>query len=287
MAIGTSKISDLGSLYNLIYNDSLVTLYEENVMVANGMVMTMQATGYAARKIGSWATATVQTKPEGDDYAAPVVFSKSLTATLTPAVAFAQFLLTDEMVQTDSVDDVVSRARTDLGAAMADYVDDQLISDFASFSGSIGSAGGTLTYGHVGAAIAQLRNAKIRGNTSVVLHPYQWHQIWKELGRPAATYDFLGEAATEALRRYFVSNLLGATWVTSANVSVDSSDDAVGGVFTQEALGYDERESFNIEPERDASKRAIEYNASLGFAHGVVRSTAGVKLTGDASTPTS
>lgn len=282
-----SKVGDLNSLYNLIYDDSLATLYEENIMVSNGLVTYRESEGYAARKVAEWNRSTVAKKPEGEDFANPATRSKTLAATFTPEVSFSQFLLTDEMVQTESQDDIVADARRDLGAGLAEDIDKNLLADFANFSAGLGGAGTTLTYGHVGAALAILQANKIRGMANVALHPFQWHYIWKELGRPAAEYAFLGDTATEALRNYFKSNLLGALWFTSANIAINGSADAIGGVFTQEALMYDQREGLNIEPERDASRKADELNASIGYAHGVLRNAAGVKLTGDATQPTS
>lgn len=282
-----SKVSDLNSLYNLIYNAALMTLREENIMVSNGLVTYYEGEGYADRKVPAYSSATVAVKPEGVDYTGSTVFSKSNLATLTPAVHMAQFLLTDEMVKTESVDNIVDKATTELAASIAEDVDENLVDTFTSFTTGVGSANSSLTLGIVGAAIARLRQAKVRGMTTVCLHPYGWHDIWTALGQPPATYSFLGETATEALRRYFVSNLQGATWITNANIDVDSSDDAIGLVFGKEALAFDLREAYALETERDASRKAVEYNASMGYAYGMLRDAAGIKVTHDATAPTS
>ncbi len=283
--MGLSKVSDLNSLYNLIYDDTLATLYEENIMVSNGLVTYRETEGYAARKVAQWNRVTVQTKPEGEDFANPTTRSKSLAATITPAVAFGQYLLTDEMIQTESEDDVVNDSRADLGAALAEDIDVNLLADLASFTESVGTAGSVVTFGHVGAALSILEANKIRGRAAVALHPYQWNAIWNTLAKPAANYAFLGEAANEALRNYYKSDLLNALWFTSSSIAIDSSNDATGGIFTRDALIYDQREGLTIEPERDASKKATELNASVGYGHGVRRNAAGVKLIGDAAKP--
>jgi hypothetical protein len=283
MAISTT--AELNALYNNIYEDALVTLREENMMVSNNLVTQYSATGYAVRTISKFSKAAVTTKPEGVDAANAIKFNKTSAATFTPAVSMAQFLLTDEMRQTDTQENIETAASDELGAAIAEDVDVKIMSDFPSFTASKGTAGSALSYGHIGAAMAVLRNAKIRGSRSVVLHPYQWQDIWVELAKPATNYAFLGDTASEALRRYFVSNLEGATWMVSANVYT-SGTDATGGVFAQEALGYDEREAYYIEPERDASLKAIELNAALGYAHGIIRNEAGVKILSDITEPT-
>jgi hypothetical protein len=113
----------------------------------------------------------------------------------------------------------------------------------------------------------------------------QWQDLWVELGRPAATYSFLGDVANEAMRNYAVGNWVGMSWFTSANISVDTSDDAVGAVFHREALALDTRRAPRLEAERDASLRATELNMTAGYAHGVRRSTYGRYITSDATTP--
>lgn len=285
MAPGVSTTTELNSLYNLIYEDSLVSLREDNIMVANGLVTIFNGEGYAARKIGEFNKATVQTKPEGQDYAGATKFEKTLAATLTPAVKMSQFLLTDEMISTESTDNIVDRARGELASAIAEEVDVSLMSNFSGFSAGKGTAGSALSYGHVAAAMAVLRNNKVKGMRTVDLHPYQWQDVWVELGKPAANYTFLGETASEALRNYYVSNLEGAMWFISANVPT-SGTDATGATFTKEAIGYDEREAFAIEVERDASRKAYEYNASVGYGHGEIRDEAGVRIVSDITEPT-
>jgi hypothetical protein len=57
-------------------------------------------------------------------------------------------------------------------------------------------------------------------------------------------------------------------------------------MFTKEALAIDVREGMTMEPERDASKKAWELNASMGYAVGLLRGERGVKITSDVTEPT-
>lgn len=91
--------------------------------------------------------------------------------------------------------------------------------------------------------------------------------------------------ANEALRSFYVGNWLAAQWFTSANISVDVDDDAVGAIFNPQALAFDSRKAPMLEPERDASLRAWELNMSAGYAYGIRRTAFGVKVTHDATTP--
>jgi hypothetical protein len=280
-----SKVSDLGGLYNDIIDDSLAVLRADNLMVAGRLVTTKSAEGYADRKIPVWSTGTVATKAEGVDFTGHARYEKDTAATITPAVSMSGFILTDEMRKTEPEGDLRVRASDELGGAIAEDVDVQLMALFASFNTSKGTANNALTLRHVAAGIAVIQNRKARGTKNVVLHPYGWHDIWIELGQPATNQAFLGETANAALREYAVTRLEGANWYASPNVDVDANDDATGAVFTQEAIVYDEREGFDVEPERDASLKAWELNGSIGYGKGIQRQEAGVKLIHDATEP--
>jgi hypothetical protein len=281
MAITT--IADLNSLYADIYDDALFVARETNLMV--GLVRNFSATGYMARKGAIRPTVTAQAKAEGVDFQNPTTFGRSAKYTLSPGVVMAQTLLTDEDVQTDP-DNAVQDSSQELGGSVATKIDLDLVTLFASLTTGKGSAGSSLTIANCAAGVSVLRNEKAPNPIYFVLHPYGWHDIWVELGQPAATYSFLGDLANQALRDFFVGTWLSATWFVSANIAVDASDDAVGGVFHQQSLGFDSRESPTLEPERDASRKATELNMSAGYAVGILRDEYAAKLTHDATEPT-
>lgn len=283
MAVSTT--TELNSLFDNIIDDSLTVLRADNLMVAGRLVSLKSATGFADRKIPEWNTASVATKAEGADFTGHSTYEKTLAATITPAVSMSGFILTDEMISTENEGDLRARAAMELGGAIAEDVDSSLMELFASLSTTKGTAGSALALRHVAAAIAVIQNNKARGTKNVVLHPYGWHDVWVELGQPATNQAFLGETANEALREYAVTRLEGANWYASPNVSVDGADDASSAVFTQEAIVYDEREAFKMEPERDASRRAHELNASIAYGIGIQRQEAGVELLHDAVEP--
>lgn len=282
MAITTT--ADLNSLYNLIYDRALFVARETNIMT--GLVRNFSATGFMARKIAVRPTVTAQAKAEGVDFANPTTFGRTLLATLTPGVVMAQALLTDEDRDTDP-DNAATDAAQELGAAIATKIDTDLAGDFTSFSTDVGDgAGNSAAIADAAAGVSILRNAKAPMPIYAVWHPYHWHDLWVELGQPAATYQFLGEVANEALRSFFVGAWINVQHFTNANIAVDANDDAISGIFNPGALGFDSRQDVTMEPERDASLKATELNMSAAYAHGVIRSTFGVKFTADATTPT-
>lgn len=279
-----STTADLNSLYNNIFEDAKFVLRERTLMAS--MVTGFRGSGYATRKVGIFGTVTAQTVAEGVDFTASTQFEKTQLASFTPGEAMAQFILTDRMLQTDDVDNIRAAAAIELGNAISQKVDTDLLALFSGFSSGKGTANNALTIGILGAAATKLAANKVQGERMGVLHPFQWHDIWTELGRPAATYANVGELTTEALRSGFVNRLLNVTWYVSANISIDGNADAYGAIFTREALALDEREAFSIRTQRDESLRGAELNGHMGYAVGELRDAAGVYLLSDATEPT-
>jgi hypothetical protein len=278
-----TKSSDLNSLFNSIYEDSIFVAREQNVMT--NLVFNYSATGWMARVIPQRASITAQAVAEGVDFSNPTTFSKSTLATLTPGEKMCQVLLTDIDIETDP-ENARTDAATEMGGAIATKIDKDLITLFASFSTDKGpGAGQTATLAKFAAAISVLRQNLVPNPIKIVLHPYCWHDIFIELGQPAATKVLLGDVANEALRSFFVGDWLLADWFVSANI-IASGTDAVSGIFNPQALAFDSRKPPTMEAERDASLRAWELNMVAGYAYGVRRSTFGVKYTSDVTEPT-
>jgi hypothetical protein len=279
-----TAVSDLNGLYNTIYERALFVAREMNLMGA--LVDNRSASGWMSRKVPIRPAITAVTVAETDDFSSPTTFGKTSLATLTPSEIIAQVLLTDQDMETDP-DSATGDATMELGGAIATKIDVDLVTLFASFATDIGDgAGAAATLSNISAGVAILRNAHAMqyGEVNIVLHPYHWHDIWVELGQPS-TNIVASDAANEALRAYTVNRMLGATWMTSSNISIDASDDAVSGMFVRPALMLDTRRAPRLEVERDASARATELNMTAGYAVGIVRDTFGLGFTADATTP--
>lgn len=274
--------ADLNGLYNTIFEDALFTAREMSLMPS--LVTTFNSTGYADRDVPIYAQATAENVNEGVDFVTNKKLSKSLLAKFTPGEVMAQFVLTDRQITTDP-DNSVAAAATELGGAVAEKIDRDLLDLFSSFPTSRGTAGSAHTMAQVAAGLAIIGNNKARGAATVVEHPYQWHDIWLELGRPASSQAFLGELANQALRDYYVGSFFSVTWFTSSNIDIDADGDATGAIFTRDALALDVREAVSLRAERDESLRATELNIHTGYAVGKLRGERGVALVSDASEP--
>lgn len=283
MAVTT--VSDLNGLFNTIYERAMFVARESNLM--SSLVDVRGAGGWMNRNLSIRPQISAESVAETEDYNNPTTFGKSTKATLVPGEIIAQAVLTDRDQETDP-DGARNDASVELGAAIAAKIDTDLLSLFDSFTADKGpGAGQPATIATLGAAVAVLTNNKALqyGMPVAVLHPFHWHDIWTALGTPAATYPNADALTAQALRDYFVADLMGVRIYRSANIAVDASDDAVSGVFVRPALMLDVRRPARMEPERDASARAWELNITAGYAYGVARQEFGVGYTADAATP--
>ena len=280
-----TKYSDISSFIASIYERSVFVAREMNLM--SNLVSNYSAQGWMTRTFSTRPQITAETVADGVDYSNPTTFGKSAVGTLTPAEAIAQVILTDQDMETDP-DGAVTDAAYELGASIAAKIDTDLTAIFSSFSTDKGAgAGQTNTIADLASGVAVVRNRMKRaGDVNAVLHPYQWHDIWTALGQPAATYSAIQEMANQALRDYYVANMLTLSIFTSSNVPV-SGTDATGGIFNPDSIALDTRRPYRLEPERDASLRGTELNATAGYAVGLgKRPTFGVKFIGDITEPT-
>lgn len=283
--MAVTQFSSLNSLFNTIYDRAIFVARETNLMT--NLVDNRSATGWMNRIVPTRPQITAVAVGETEDFNAPTTFGRTTQATLTPSEIMAQVVLTDRAVDTDP-DSVVDDASMELGAAIATKIDVDLVGLFSSFTTDIGDgAAATATIANMAAGVSRLRAAYANqyGPIFAVWHPYHWHDFWVELGQPAATYPNLGDLTNEALRQFWVSDMLAMRHFISNNIAVDASDDAVSGMFVRRALMLDTRRPARFETERDASARAWELNISAGYAVGVIQAGQGMAFTADAAAP--
>lgn len=284
--MAVTQVSDLNSLFNTIYERALFVAREANLMT--NLVRNVSATGWMNRVVPIRPQISAVSVGETEDFNSPTTFGKSSLATLTPGEIAAQVVLTDQDLETDP-DNARMDAEMELGMAVATKIDVDLLGTFSSFSTDAGDgANNAATFEKFAAGVAIVNNVTKRsdGAAAAVLHPYQWHDLWLELGKPAATLPNLDQVTVQALRDYYITTLLGGVRIfTSSNIDVDANSDAIGGIFTRNAIWLDTRRAVRMEPERDASARAWELNINAGYGYGLVRSTYGVKFTTDAAAP--
>lgn len=283
MTTGQSRYADISSLINDIYEGAFMTLRQQNLLVPTVSVFSGQ--GMNPRKNSTYGAANPRQVAEGEDVTS-TQFNRTALSTLTPYRYADQFFMTDERLATDD-QNLRADAALELGGAFAAYVDESIADQFASLTGgTIGSAGSTLLWDEIIKARAMMHALKIPGPYFCVLHPYQWMYLVQSATATSAEIAGAPQFQDSLINNYFVSSLVGGvTFVVTPSIDVDTNADAIGAMYNRQAIAYDERRPFNIRPERDESREGVELNASLWYAVGTWAPTRGIKLVGDATTP--
>lgn len=278
-----SKYSDIAALVEDIYEGAYLTLRANNALVRTVTVFD-QNRGMAPRKATVYSAADVRPFGEGDSVTA-TAFNRTALSTLTPARYADQVILTDQRIESDP-QDVRADVALEMGAAFAEFVDAKIASNFADLTGgSFGAADSALTWAHILRARALLHNAKVPAPYFCALHPYQWLRLVESAALSGTELQQAPAFQDALVSTYFVASLIGGvTFVVTPSIAV-TSDNAVGAMYSPLALAYDERRPFNMRPQRNEAREALELNFSLWFAHGVWRPTLGVKLIGLATLP--
>lgn len=276
--------ANIAAFVNTIFEDALMVARDNNLMLPL-VTYFGDRSGTATRTNSQNGTATIQSIGETTDLTSQA-FTPAALASLTPAEAGGQFFLTDLRVETDSFQ-VRNDAALELGLATAQKIETDLLGNFSSLTGgTVGAAGTVITWGHFFAGLSRLRAQNAPLPYVYVCHPFQWHQLGKAAA-VGATVTNSPALQDEVTRRFYVQTVAGVDIYTSANIAVDGSDDAVGGMFSRAAIAYDNRRSPRLEPERDASRRGWELNMTTVYANGVWRPKFGIQMKFDASLPSS
>lgn len=283
MALNTA--ANITAFVNTVYEGALMVARDNNIM-ASLVTVYSDRSGTAIRSLQTYGTATINQIGETDDLASQSL-TPSVLSTLTPYEFGAQFFVTDLRRETDPFP-IAADASTELGMAMAQSIDKNIASNFSSLTGgTVGASGTVITWGHVLAMQARLRNQNAPGPYYMVLHPYQWNQLGKaaSVASSVATNappDFL----TAIQRQYWLGSAYGIEFFNSTNVTL-SGTDAYCALFSRQALALDIRRAARIEPDRKPSRRGDELNLTMVYAHGVWRKAFGIQGIFDASAPTS
>jgi hypothetical protein len=287
MALGSNLFADLGTLAQTVQDDAIFVVRELGTM-ENLIKGFNDRTGLNTRTGHKYSQGTAQTIGEDDDLASHT-FAPSTDQVLTPAEIGLQFFITDSRAASDAPENIMTDAVTELGLAALDKIESDLIGDMASLTGgTVGTAGSTITWGYVAAAISQARNANKSSKIplSCVIHEYQWAVLAKAASVAGSSLAQAPGFTEEMTRKGYVASFMGVP-IYQVFASADSEDDFTGGVFPKVALAIDWRRRIRVEPQRDASRRGVELNMSAIYAHGVWRPTRGIKMVFDAAAPTS
>ena len=268
--------STISELYTEIVAEALFVASEQSIMrnlVRNYTI----AGGGKSVEVPIYATVSGSAVSEASDLSNTAVNPSSVT--ITASEVGVMTTLTD-LARNSASRNVAGDIGRLFGEAIARKVDADLSALFTGFSTEkAGGAGQELTVQDIFEASAELRTANAPAPYYGVFHPKQIFNVKKSL-----TNTFVGrdtELSNEAMRSGFVGTIAGVQIFESSNISVDGSDDSIGGVFSQDALALAMMQDLKLETQRDASLRADEIVATAVYGVSEIHDSYGVKLTAD------
>jgi hypothetical protein len=272
-----STYGTIATLIGNIYEAALFTAQEVGVVAP----FVTNFTPVMDSRPRVWSTYTGGTYAANDENtdATAQAFHATVAGTATPSVYVQQIFLTDRRIKTDPMG-AQSEAARHLGETAGAHIDTNLVGLFNSLTGgTVGTAGGTITWANVFRAQAYIRSNKVFGSYTCILHPVQWYYLTSATsGVPTLMQNTA--IANSIIGAFYQASFGGIDFFVDANIT--SGTAAVGGMFAREAMYLDVRDPFNIEPQRDASRGGggFEVNARMEYAYGVFRPTYGAKLIG-------
>jgi N4-gp56 family major capsid protein len=275
MAVTTS--SSLDDLFVNIVAEARMAAEENSIMrnlVTNYNIGSVAGTTIQVPK---YSTVSAADLTEGTDMSSTEVTTSSVS--IAVGEVGVQAFLTD--MATMGAGNPAQEIGTLLGNAIARKIDEDLIALFDGFGTSFGGTGTELSVADIFKAAATLRNAKVNGQLVAVVNPLQAYALKANLTNTFANPNG-GDLQNEAMRNGFVGSIAGVDIYESAHVAIDGSGDAKGGVFAPEALALAMKRDFVIEPERNASLRGWELNATAVYGVGELDDAYGVEMYFDA-----
>ena len=274
MAATTSTTLD--DLFVNIIAQARFTAEEQSLMM--GLVTQYNIGSQAGKtiQIPKYPVINATDLTEAVDLTSTTVSTSSVSVTV--GEVGAQVVLTD--LATMGAGNPAVELGTVLGNAIATKMDQDLLGLFTGFSSALGAAGQEITVADLFKAAATLRANKVTGAIAAVVHPFVAYQLKANLTNTFANPNG-GDSQNEAMRNAYVGQIAGMNIYESANIVVDGDGDSIGAVFAPEALAIALKKDFNIEPQRDASLRAFELNATAVYGVGELDDSFGVKMTFD------
>ena len=268
--------STISELYTEIVAEALFVAQEQSIM--RGLVRNYSiAGGGKSVEVPIYATVSAGAVSEASDLSNTAVNPSSVT--ITASEVGIMTTLTD-LARNSASRNVAADIGRLFGESIATKIDTDIAALFTGFSTEKGpGAGAEITVQDLFECAAELKTNKAPGPYYGVFHPKQIFNVKKSL-----TNTFVGrdtELSNEAMRTGFVGNVAGIQIFESSNIAVDGSDDSIGGVFSQDALGLAMMQDLKIESQRDASLRADEIVATAVFGVGELHDSYGVKITAD------
>ena len=208
------------------------------------------------------------------------------TVDLTAAEVGAKIIITDKLAR-QSAENVFTMIGRQLGDGMARKKDNDVTALYSGFGTDIGSAGRAMSLANVSAVVAYAKGNKFGSQVYIVQHPFAVWDIANTAVTASSTYPVPHGWSEDLLGNFFsgLRPINGVPIFEDGNISIDSSDDAIGVCADKTALAVLKSVDTRTERQRDASLRATEVVMTADYGVFELDDSKGVALTLDASTP--
>ena len=208
------------------------------------------------------------------------------TVDLTAAEVGAKIVITDKLAR-QSAQNVFSIIGRQLGDGMARKKDKDVLALYSGFSTDIGSAGRSMSLANVSATVAYAKGNRFGSQVYIVQHPFAGWDIANTAVTASTTYPVPNGWSQDLLGNFFsgLRPINGVPIFEDGNITIDSSDDAVGVCADKSALAVLKSVDTRTERQRDASLRATEVVITADYGVFELDDSKGVALTLDAGTP--
>jgi hypothetical protein len=287
MTTGYNIWSDVSSIAQRIESDAYFVVRDTATM--QNLVTTFRdASGMNIRRGYKYNQLSAVSVSDGDALAS-VLLTPSADNDLTPAEIGLQVFISDARAESELPESIINDSAVELGLAANDKIESDLQGLLPSLTGgTVGTTGGTITWGYLSAAIAQARNANKSNSIPLVavVHGYQYAVLAKAASIAGTSLAQAPGYTEDMTRNGFVATFMGVP-IYQVFGAANSSTDFIGGVFPRSAMALDWRRPIRIEAQRIAARRGTEFNMSAIYAKGVWRPTLGVQTIFHMSAPTS
>ena len=210
------------------------------------------------------------------------------TVDLTASEVGAKIILTDKLVRQMAMN-VFSIIGRQLGDGMARKKDTDVHALYSGLNGgtTLGAAAATMSLANIAGAIAYTKANKFGSQTYILQHPNAVFDIANTAVTASSTYPVPAGWSSDLLGNFFsgLRPLNGVPIFEDGNLSIDSSDDAVGVIANKDALVVLNSVDTRTERQRDVSLRATEVVMTADYGVFELDDSRGAALTFDASVP--
>ena len=230
-----------------------------------------------------WPLLSAADLTEGTDASNTAVNTTSVSVTADEA---GLMITVTDLLLNSAVTGGLEPYATELGKALANKIDTDLLAEVADFTNSVGTSGSNISEANFLSAIYTLENGNAVGPFVAVLHPIQVADLRAALA--ATTGAVWGGTSAPGGDLGAMSSLYGVDIFQSTNcASVNSGDADRQGVMmpmgNQSGLAYVLKTGARTEFQRDASLRATEIVVTAVYGDECVNVAAngGVKIVTD------